>query len=544
MNENLVLHVLQGMVDCGVREFCFCPGNRNAPFFAALQRETRLKKWFWPEERSAAFFALGRARVTNRPVAVFTTSGSATAEILPATMEAFYTGIPLLLVTADRPRSHRGTGAPNSAEQVGILGCYAPHTWDVEGTEKINLSSWSQKYPAHLNVCLDEPLHPTYENYPLLSFSSVPPSLSVLGSQGQFTAQVKRLDLFLSKSRRLFVVVSVIKLADRAAVKKFLLELGAPVFLEGVSGLREDPDLQKLRVHRTDHLWKASSDAEYALDAVLRIGGVPTFRLWRDIDKKPGINVLSINHVPFSGSPGRECIDVDLHAFFTQYEISGQVNFSTSADWLNNEKEFHEELTSLFAEEPRAEPTLVHALSQLIPTNSLVFVGTSLPIREWDLAASTTHPHADVHASRGVTGIDGQISTLLGLCQPGKENWGIIGDLTALYDLAGPWILRSLQEFSVNIVVINNSGGQIFSRWISDPDFLNAHAFSFKALAEMWQMDYERWETIPDHDVKKKKHRLIEIVPDNASSERFWSKLPYVAPFHSACTTRISGSTC
>jgi 2-succinyl-5-enolpyruvyl-6-hydroxy-3-cyclohexene-1-carboxylate synthase len=124
----------------GVRDFCVCAGSRNSPFLAALSTIRDVHLYSFVDERSAAFFALGRAKRDGLPVAVVTTSGTAVAELLPAAVEAHYSGVPLVLITADRPARFRGTGAPQAIEQVGIFGVYA---------------SASVK---HINVEFDEPL--------------------------------------------------------------------------------------------------------------------------------------------------------------------------------------------------------------------------------------------------------------------------------------------------------------------------------------------------------------------------------------------------
>ena len=129
----------------GVEEFVVCGGSRNAPLIVALADS---RTFSFVDERSAAFFALGRSKRDDKPVAVVTTSGTAVAELLPATVEAYYSGTPLVLITADRPARFRGTGAPQTIEQVGIFGSYA-----ATGIEK-----WSGRQPLHLNVEFDEPL--------------------------------------------------------------------------------------------------------------------------------------------------------------------------------------------------------------------------------------------------------------------------------------------------------------------------------------------------------------------------------------------------
>ncbi|HVS31057.1 MAG TPA: thiamine pyrophosphate-binding protein [Thermoanaerobaculia bacterium] len=131
----------------GVRDFCVCAGSRNSPLLAVLG-SAREGLYSFIDERSAAFFALGRAKRDRQPVAVVTTSGTAVAELLPAAVEAFYSAVPLLLVTADRPARFRGTGAPQCIDQLGIFGLYA----------ETDLSSWSRTKPLHVNIEFDEPL--------------------------------------------------------------------------------------------------------------------------------------------------------------------------------------------------------------------------------------------------------------------------------------------------------------------------------------------------------------------------------------------------
>ncbi len=136
--------VIERVRNAGVSDFCVCGGSRNAPLIAVLGTDV----YAFTDERSAAFFALGRAKRDGKPVAVVTTSGTAAAELLPATIEAYYSGVPLVLITADRPARFRGTGAPQSIEQVGLFGPYA--STDVD--------HWNRRAPLHVNVEFDEPL--------------------------------------------------------------------------------------------------------------------------------------------------------------------------------------------------------------------------------------------------------------------------------------------------------------------------------------------------------------------------------------------------
>jgi len=164
-NLDVARRLIDDVRAAGANEFCVCAGSRNSPLLVILSeregppaqerrgsladaRDDSLKIFSFVDERSAAFFALGRSKLHGNPVAVVTTSGTAVAEMLPAAIEAYYSGIPLILISADRPARFRGTGAPQSIEQIGLFGVYAD----------TSLEAWTRTKPLHLNVEFDEPL--------------------------------------------------------------------------------------------------------------------------------------------------------------------------------------------------------------------------------------------------------------------------------------------------------------------------------------------------------------------------------------------------
>lgn len=516
-NEELALHVIESAIRSGVKTFCICPGSRNSPFLTVL-KTLPVEKCYWFEERSAAFYCLGIARKTGAPVAVITTSGTAAGELLPATMEAYYSGFPLLLITADRPRCFRGTGAPQAAEQKGIFGVYAPFSQDIAANETCIIAEWDQKSPAHLNVCLEEPI-------PCKHLGNAEAVCSKELHKWDQGDAARQLDLFFKHVHHPIVVVSTLPKAYKEAVVDFLVQLNAPVILEGISNLREEHKLAHLRIARAEKLWENAVKAGYPIDGVLRIGGVPTVRLWRDLEDKQGqIHVCSISHLPFSGLSWGNLLQVPLPDFFQDYKVQKQYADSVSKQWRVADQTYRQQLHALICAEPTAEASIIFALSQKLSQGSHVYLGNSLPIREWDLVACERDRNYTVCANRGVNGIDGQISTFLGLCQPHVDNWALIGDLTALYDLAGPWVLSQLPDTSVNIVIVNNKGGQIFARMYPDKEFLHSHELSFRSLARFWDMHYAEWSEIPE-SVAGIGHRLIELTPESEASKRFWNKL-------------------
>lgn len=514
MNSYIASHILSKLFSLGVRECVLCPAGRNAPFVALLAESKICKIYYWYEERSAAFFALGRAQQTKIPVAVITTSGTAAGELLPAIMEAYYTGTPLIAVTADRPRRFRGTGAPQTAEQKGLFGVYTPIALDLAEGEPLDLQEWDQRGPVHINVCFEEPL-----------LDKVPACIEVKEREEKlskdFSSETKQLDAFITHAKNLFVIVSGLPQESQEAVASFLQQLNAPVYFEAHSGLREHLQLQRLSIKCTEGLLARAQSCNYPIKSILRIGGVPTLRLWRDLEElQDTIHVFSVNQVPFSGLSRSSIFTVEPDRFFTHYQP--QKRFPFPEEFFQVDQWIATQTCALFEEFPCAEPSLVHALSKELNHGAHIYLGNSSPIREWDLAASYENKKFHVTASRGVNGIDGQISTFLGRCVKDRSNWAIVGDLTALYDLPAFWILNQLEVEDIVVLIINNGGGKFFSRIFPHPEFQNNHSLCFEGVARLWSIEYEKWQKIGS--VHKSGRRLIELEPNLIETEQFWNK--------------------
>jgi 2-succinyl-5-enolpyruvyl-6-hydroxy-3-cyclohexene-1-carboxylate synthase len=157
-------------------------------------------------------------------------------------------------------------------------------------------------------------------------------------------------------------------------------------------------------------------------------------------------------------------------------------------------------------------------LSRQIPAGARLFLGNSLPVREWDFAAGPGATR-DVSANRGTNGIDGLISTFIGAAKEQGPNWAVIGDLSLMYDMSGPWALRQRPLADFNLAVINNGGGQIFHRMFRNPLFLNGHDLHFGDWAKMWSLEYAR---LGKPAPLKNGKQLIEILPDAGQTESFW----------------------
>jgi 2-succinyl-5-enolpyruvyl-6-hydroxy-3-cyclohexene-1-carboxylate synthase len=508
MNISLAEKILSQISAIGCEEIVLCAGARNAPLVAILEKCTGYKVWNFFDERSAGFFALGRAQASLRPVCVVTTSGTAVAELVPVAVEATYTQTPLIFLTADRPRHYRGSGAPQSIDQVGIFFKYVETCKDVASTdESLDISDWSKKAPLQVNVCFSEPLLDT--EIPALNFKAGP---------------VLRDQVFSSDSKRTLeqplVVVSGLSLPEAELVSPFLEKFGAPIFAESTSNLRNRKELQYLLLKSPDSTVKTIF-AKGLCKSVLRIGGVPTLRFWRDLEEKfREIPVFAVSQGEFTGlsRPVKHTVGLEnLKHFQIQWNEDRRKNL------FEIDSQQTEKFQRLLQKYPRSELALLSKISEQTSAQNF-YVGNSLPIREWDLVCPYLSGPQQTRANRGANGIDGQISTFLGLSEERLENWAVIGDLTAMYDLSALWIAKQMEKLEFRIVVINNGGGMIFKNMFQKDIFLNRHQIEFSHWAKMWDWHYEKWTEIPKN-FKLPQQIIIELVPDSEQSQAMWKEM-------------------
>lgn len=514
-NMKLSADVINSLLKVGVKEFCICAGARNSPIIETFYKNPFIKIYHFFEERSAAFFALGRIATTRRPVAIITTSGTACAEVLPAAIEATYSSLPLIIVTADRPKTYRGTGSPQTIEQVGIFSYYIEACFDLDSENThISLRGLSWRKPIHVNICFNEPLidQEPIELFPPLKEERIkfPESFPL--------NMVDVIQKFCSDHRPV-VILSTLPEKSKDSIIAFLKMLKAPIYAEGISGVKNHEQIKDLIIQSGEMMVSYLLDSKICT-AVLRIGGVPTCRLWRDLeDKRKELPVLSIGFNHFTGL-SREIIH------FTDIDDLSRVRVTpvklNTIEYQSKDKKNRYELLRLFEKYPRSEPSQINALSKLMH-GKRVYLGNSLPVRMWDLAADENVFPKNIVGNRGANGIDGQVSTFLGWSKSNEDNWAIIGDLTALYDLSALWITEQMETKNINIVVINNKGGMIFKRIFNKNIFLNRHEVGFKNWAEMWKWKYLNWVDIPT-EISSDSQRIIEVNPDEEQTDKFWNE--------------------
>ncbi len=512
--SEVTAHTLEACLRRGVKEFVVCAGARNLSLVLAVIRCEGIKVWSHFEERSAAFFALGRIRDSGAPVAVITTSGTAVAELMPAVIEAHYQQRPLIVITGDRPPRYRSTGAPQTIEQVGLFGSYVEGCSDVNGEISAPLEDWSGVFPWHINVCLEE-----HAEVPVISI----PSERVAGANSPRPPVTELVSFLEHTFRGLVVLLGGLEEDEREEAYHFLKTLGAPVVADATSGLREL--LGSIALTDGDGILQDSLPGK-----VLRLGDIPVGRFWRDLDSHPEIEVLSITRTGLSGL-ARDSGVISGRVHDVLRGMGKPPAVGDVLDLLSRSNKRKGVLDELLERYPDSEPGLMRVLSSHVATGNSLFLGNSLPIREWNLCAQMAVPVEEVRASRGANGIDGQLSAWLGSTNGHDNAWGVFGDLTTLYDLTAPAFLAQDDAKERVLVIINNGGGRIFDRL---PEFkelsrdehnyvVNTHSQKFQSWASMWELDYQLVTRRDHFDVKSQDGPMVlELQPNEKQTLEFW----------------------
>ena len=465
--------VLRALLDGGVRDLVLAPGSRSAPLaIAAYAADAAgdLRLHVRVDERSAGFLALGLSMGSRRPVAVVTTSGTAVGNLLPAVMEAAHTGRGLLVVSADRPAALRGTGANQTTWQEGIFGRFAPcHDLDVAATEDEIRTAvatlCARPGPGHLNLQLREPLLPPGRPWwPGNGYGGAPAHGTRPGTEapevrhprptapGAAGAAV----VSLEPGPRTVVVAG----DDAGKAGRLLAEAGGyPLLAEPTSGSRAGD-----HAIRTYRLLLQTPLAE-AIERVVVLGH-PTL-------SRPVTALLSRPDVEVSSVVGRSGIATDparqAHTFAAPPVVAAPGDPAWLARWREADARLSADVDRFVDALPELDALHVAAEvgAALGPGETLV-VGSSNPVRDLDLMLVPYPPRQRrmVVGNRGLAGIDGLVSTALGVAL-GRERGGrtlaLLGDLTFLHDANGLVLGADEPRPDLTLVVVNDDGGSIFA---------------------------------------------------------------------------------
>ncbi|MCY0880863.1 MAG: 2-succinyl-5-enolpyruvyl-6-hydroxy-3-cyclohexene-1-carboxylic-acid synthase [Firmicutes bacterium] len=514
----------------GVDHAVICPGSRSTPLALALIRSTHIRHYVLLDERSAGFFALGLSKRLQRPTVLLATSGTATAEFAPAVAEAAISRVPLLVLTADRPRELRDVGAPQTIDQVRLYGSHTKWFQDMptpDGRE--DLVRFVQIAAARaVHLSLSGPQGPVQLNFPfhdpLIIDRRIPPlapqnDLSDLAIyNAALPVSINAIEAVLSRipseSQGLLIAGPGTPEKSGQALIELSRHLGWPLLADPLSNLRhmDGPLINTYdTIVRRPDLFGALRP-----QIVVRTGAAPTSKALNQatallpqviVDEETGSwrdpNLHSVQMIYGS-----------IESFSRQLTAALKASpYKAPVQWLDlwqqADRQIHQRFASLLnTASDNVEPYLYYHLAQWIPTDRIrpVFASNSMPIRDVDTFSVQPAPHLRFYGNRGANGIDGIISTALGVAAVDGDVVAVLGDLAFYHDMNG-LLAGKLHQLNALIVVINNDGGGIFSflpqaRQLSAEEFEvlfgTPHHLTFAPAAALYGGLYRYVETPAD----------------------------------------------
>lgn len=455
----------------GVEYACVSPGSRSAPIAMALQHHPRIKVVMHIDERSGSFFGVGLAKATGKPVVLLCTSGTAAAEFHAAVVEASYSRAPLIVLTADRPPELQGVGANQSIDQQRIFGTAV--RWFADPGVPVEMPNAARTWrrlaarayaeaatgPVHVNLPFREPLVPE-PGHVAPPIGTAGQSITV-GRALPSPAQVAALAMALQRAQRPLVVAGEMRDGERLAPA--LHRLGLPVLAEPTSQLRRAETGSS--VDSYEALLRAGWSLQHGPDLVIRLGAMPTSRAlnrWLAAASAP----------TFLIDPDRAWRDQDQVATSIMacdpqplLEALPPVDRSAWRDqWVSAGKRAAAAIAAAMVSTPLHEGHVVRALSARLPDPAQVFIGSSMPIRAAESFWPQAKPQQRFFANRGASGIDGLVSTGLGVAT-GRSNAPtvlLLGDLSLYHDMNGLWAMTR-HGIPATLVICDNDGGGVFN---------------------------------------------------------------------------------
>lgn len=486
------------------------------------------------DERSAAFFSLGMARRLNEPVAMVCSSGTAAANFLPAIVEARYSSVPLLVLTADRPSEMVGWGALQTIDQTRIYGSHAKWSVNMPLPEvTLNLMAYVRAMagralatavetpagPVHLNFPFREPLEP------VTVAEDLPPEIADPSAQAYHGRSGKQPFLSRQPDRKAALNGEAQRLAaELASIEKGLIvcgpdsdmspediitlacRLGYPILADCLSQVRCGPHDREMVIDCYDSfIENGEATGLPAPEVIIRFGALPVSKpLTAYLQRHPAARHILVDdgarwQDPFyltgeTWQTGRSGFCLELSASLKAKRPTGE--------WLLHWRALAETARAVISGEltildEMFEGKVFSELSRLMPCDSLIFAGNSMPVRDMDTFFPSTERSFRFMANRGASGIDGLVSTALGAgaVSSGKTVL-VLGDISFYHDMNG-LLAAGAFNLDATIIVINNNGGGIFSflpqaayEDIFEPYFGTPHGLTFRSAAELYGLDY------------------------------------------------------
>ena len=543
MNEYIAA-LVDEFYQLGVRYAVFSPGSRSTTMAMLFTEYEGFETYMNIDERSASFMALGIAKAHKEPTVLVCTSGSAVAHYLPAILEAQYSGVPLIVLSADRPYTLLHTGAPQTVDQQKIFGTAVNYyeelavpqdehyyTYPRQVARKAYMKAMdTKKGPVHINVPLFEPLVPeldrkhfevgrsTYKvfkpNYgDVFSYqnrsnntsnasnasnvsnvsdvSDVSYTKNTTDNSANNANNANNFNLLLAQYKRVLILAGPqINVDEVESIHSFAENLQAPILADPLSNVRrchkagaidDNHEVASNRSNDTNMTQdKQVSDVVISTydafladkelwpvlkpDCVIQFGQiVVSKRVQQMVASWDNVEYIEVNPTMDSMNPTgkttmhmQASIDMFTHLFAVKNESNAYLN-----RWQRLEVAGKAQLSTAIEEPSSFEGRTIRELQQHIPDNSQVLVANSMTIRDFDYFWFSGESDAVLYGNRGVNGIDGTVSTALGLATNGKSTYLVTGDLSLFHDLNGLAVAKT-QNLNLTIILHNNDGGGIF----------------------------------------------------------------------------------
>ena len=473
------------LVQTGLKDVVVSPGSRSTPMAMVMAEHPEINIHIHVDERSAAFFALGIAKATNKPVAILCTSGTAAANYFPAIVEARYSRVPLLVFTADRPHELREVGAPQAIDQIHLYGQHVKWFADMalpeNNKEMIRyvrticaraaaIAMQAPAGPVHLNFPFRKPLIPRLDE---ITFQlEERPKGYVKVRNGELTIpedEIREISCKLNEYKNGIIVCG--NLADERftqAVTELSDALKFPILADPLSQLRSGKHQLENIVESYDTFLRNEDAKPYLKpDVILRFGAMPVSKALTIFLKE---NHQAEQFVIDGAGGWRDPSSLSTEMIFCNETIFCEKLLSLSETreseeflekWLDINNLTKANMSLIKDSYKLSEGRLFYQLEEILPEGATLFVGNSMPIRDLDSFFLNNHKSIKVMANRGANGIDGTVSTALGAALYSKPLYLVLGDLTFFHDLNG-LIAAKLHDIDIRIIVVNNNGAEFF----------------------------------------------------------------------------------
>lgn len=544
------------LVARGVRDVVVSPGSRSTPLAVLVAEHEEIEDWVVIDERSAGYFALGIAQATDRPVALVCTSGTAVANYFPAVVEAYYARVPLLVLTADRPHELRDIGASQTIDQIKMFGHFVKGSFEMappkadeaslayvrnRASRAVKRSLLDNPGPVHVNFPFDEPLMPDITLPNLWQSQKGQEKTEWFVGKKQLDELMldELLERIESKEKGLIVCGPQ---RDKALVDELIQlsdKLRIPILADPLSQLRTTPYVKDTVMGSYDAYLRSEKVRQgMKPDYILRFGAMPiskhlSFYLKEHADV-PQYIIENYDHVrePLNVSSNYIVADGARLCKALNQRVSPNRKQTTAwfEKWLKMENEARNVLSQGMVQGQLTEGRVSQIVLDSLEDGSHFFVANSMPVRDVDTFLIPTSKDIRLYANRGVSGIDGTLSSAIGVAATGKKVTLLIGDLSFYHDLNSLFIAKRY-ELPITIILINNNGGGIFSFLPQAKEEKHfEHLFGtplnidFAHAVEMYEGDYflvEKEEELKEvllKDKKRKGFSVIEVQTDRVEN--------------------------